>query len=117
MIRLLNALSKCPSYFWTDPNGEEAVAKAQEKDYDILLMDLQMPVMDGYEATEKLRRQGFRKPIIALTAHAFKDERQRCLARGFDDHLGKPINRNTLLYSIHRYTAKASVETEGSRLQ
>jgi CheY-like chemotaxis protein len=86
-------------------NGREAIEKVQYQEsqiegFDVLLMDLQMPIMDGYEATKTLRQMGYKKPIIALTAHALKEERQRCLASGFDDHVGKPIDRCALLESI-----------------
>ncbi|OFZ18535.1 MAG: hypothetical protein A2Z20_08690 [Bdellovibrionales bacterium RBG_16_40_8] len=78
-------------------NGQVACDKASEKDYDVILMDLQMPVMDGYKATATLRENGFKKPILALTAHAFKDVRDQCLVSGFSDHLSKPITRKDLL--------------------
>jgi signal transduction histidine kinase len=81
-------------------NGREAIEKTDRDQFDLLLMDLQMPVMDGYEATETLRSGGYKKPIIALTAHALKEERLRCLASGFNDHIGKPVNRHILLDSI-----------------
>jgi len=81
-------------------NGEEAIRKARGKPYDVLLMDLQMPIMDGYEATAALRKSGYDKPIVALTAHVLQEEMQRCLKSGFDDHVGKPIDRSALLESI-----------------
>lgn len=91
-------------------NGKEAIAKIGADQFDLLLMDLQMPVMDGYEATEMLRKCGYEKPIIALTAHALKEERLRCLASGFNDHIGKPVNRSVLLESIARQCGKASAQ-------
>ncbi len=84
----------------TAENGKVAIEKALQKNYDILLMDLQMPVMDGYEATAKLRSMGYKTPIIALTAHALKEERKRCLESGFDAHVSKPINKVTLIDGI-----------------
>ena len=81
-------------------NGREALAKVAARDYDIVLMDLQMPIMDGYEATLELRKSGFNRPIFALTAHASQDERDRCLPGGFTDHLTKPVNREALITSI-----------------
>ena len=81
-------------------NGREAVARALAGDYAVVLMDLQMPEMDGYAATEQLRREGYLKPIIALTAHAMAEERRRCLESGFDAHLSKPINRAAMLQCI-----------------
>ena len=77
-------------------NGLEAVAKVKEHApdyYDCILMDIQMPVMDGYEATRAIR-QAFPQakiPIIAVSANAFEEDRQKSLAAGMDDHLAKPI--------------------------
>lgn len=84
-------------------NGAEAIKKTQSHDYDVILMDLQMPVMDGYEAVQRLRQGGYEKPVVALTAHALKQERDRCLASGFDDHLSKPIDRKALIQALNRY--------------
>lgn len=84
-------------------NGLEALEMVSNKDYDVLLMDLQMPIMDGYEATMELRRRGFNKPIIALTAHALKEERLRCLASGFNDHLSKPISSSALFAALSHF--------------
>ncbi len=81
-------------------DGREGVEKALQGKYDLVLMDLQMPVLDGYAATRELRRAGFQRPIVALTAHALKEERQRCLAAGFSGHLSKPISRNAFLQSL-----------------
>jgi CheY-like chemotaxis protein len=86
-------------------NGREAVEMALHREYSLILMDLQMPEMDGYEATRILRQQGFKKPIIALTAHAMKEEQQRTLSSGFDDHVTKPIDHQTLVKTLASYTA------------
>lgn len=83
-------------------NGEVAIEKMRHNKFDVVLMDLQMPLMDGYEATTELRRQGYQTPIIALTAHALNQERTRCLASGFDEHISKPIDRHTLVNGIAR---------------
>jgi CheY-like chemotaxis protein len=60
-------------------------------------MDIQMPIKNGYDAATELRAKGFKKPMIALTAHALKGERERCIAAGFTDYLTKPINRAGLI--------------------
>jgi PAS domain S-box-containing protein len=81
-------------------NGLEAIEKAMCGSYDVLLMDLQMPVMDGYEATAELRRHGYSGTIVALTAHCIGSVAQQCLQRGFDDYISKPVNRNDLLQRL-----------------
>jgi len=86
-------------------NGQEGVKKALENKYEIVLMDLQMPVMDGYEATKQLREKKYSVPIIALTAHAMKEEREKTQQYGFNDHVTKPIDRGVLLRTISHYTS------------
>lgn len=87
-------------------NGDEAIQKAKGKEFDIILMDLQMPVKDGFEATSELRKHGYVKPILALTAHAMKEDRRRCLSAGFDDHIIKPVDPVTLLQKIARHVTE-----------
>lgn len=84
-------------------NGLEGVKLVEKNEFDILLIDIQMPIMDGYEATSLLRSKGFQKPILALTAHAMKEDRDRCLDAGCDDHISKPVDVNSLIASVHRY--------------
>lgn len=90
----------------TAENGVDAIQKISETDYDIVLMDIQMPVMNGFEATSRLREWGYRGPIIALTAYALAEERDRCLKAGFDDHLTKPIDRNGLLTEVKAHALR-----------
>lgn len=84
-------------------NGQDGVAKALTDRFDLILMDLQMPVMDGADAMRRLRDAGYEKPIVALTAHALKEDRDRCLEMGFTDYLSKPINFDHLLETICRH--------------
>jgi PAS domain S-box-containing protein len=81
-------------------DGAHGVEKALSQHYDVILMDLQMPVMDGYTATKILRESGYRKPIIALTAHAMTEDRNKCLSIGCSDHLAKPVSSEELLKKI-----------------
>jgi PAS domain S-box-containing protein len=77
-------------------DGQQALDTALAGDFDLVLMDCRMPVMDGYTATERLRAAGFTRPIIALTANAAAGERERCLSHGMNDYLSKPIESGRL---------------------
>lgn len=83
-------------------SGREGIEKAMQKEYNVILMDIQMPELDGHEAVCVLRSLGYRRPIAALTANALKSERDRSLEEGFDDYLIKPINRKALIKSLQR---------------
>jgi CheY-like chemotaxis protein len=87
-------------------NGEEGINMAKTSSCDLILMDLQMPFKDGFEATAELRALNFTKPIIALTAHTMQDDRDRCLKNGFDEHVGKPIDTRRLFSVIQSLNSK-----------
>lgn len=82
-------------------NGQEAIEKAPEG-YDVILMDIQMPVLDGLSATRLLRTNGVVTPIIALTAHAMPEEVAKSKAAGCVDHVAKPVSSSTLVAAISR---------------
>jgi signal transduction histidine kinase/CheY-like chemotaxis protein len=89
-------------------DGAEAIAAVEREEYDVVLMDVQMPVMDGLEATRRIRRLGTpraRVPILAVTASALPDQVEACVEAGMDGHLAKPIDRESLLGAIRRLAA------------
>ena len=126
-------------------NGQMAVDASSKKPYDLILMDIQMPVMDGYEATRRIRKRendsnaqgsklkekefaelsdssfqhsaGARRvPIIAMTAHAAKSDRDRCLQAGMDDYIAKPLRRKELLHLVNNWTSQAVTPDSASAL-
>ena len=86
-------------------NGQEAVELATNQDYQLILMDIQMPIMDGYEATKEIRQiDRYRNiPIIAMTANAMQNDRDKAIEAGMDDHLAKPIDVNRLYRLLHQW--------------
>ncbi|RYG45322.1 response regulator, partial [bacterium] len=88
-------------------DGAQAVEAALHRPFDLVLMDVQMPRMDGYEATRRLRDAGVRIPIVAMTANALEGDRERCLSAGMDDYLPKPVRPPDLLAAIARWTESA----------
>ena len=106
-------------------NGEEALERFDEQYFDLVLMDMQMPVMDGIEATEAIRARELRRswiasgdafrqlPIIAMTANAMAGDRERCLQAGMNDYLAKPIRKAELFAAIERVIGNTGQGTEG----
>lgn len=92
-------------------NGVEGVDKAMAGQHDVVLMDIQMPELDGYGAITQLRTQGFAKPIIALTAHGMIEDRKRCIEVGSDSHLTKPVNRAALIERVQQFSVPRSSPT------
>ncbi|MBI1424208.1 MAG: response regulator [Gammaproteobacteria bacterium] len=88
-------------------NGEEAIAVACRQDFDAVLMDVQMPVMDGLTATRLLRQQGYVGPVIALTANAMQQEKRECIEAGCDDVCTKPIDHDSFGMVLSRYLDRA----------
>ncbi|MBF0381400.1 MAG: PAS domain S-box protein [Magnetococcales bacterium] len=101
-------------------NGLKAVEMSNKIEYDIIFMDIQMPEMDGYEATQLIRKQNIKSkkiPIIALTAHAMIEEREKCLAIGMNDHLSKPIDKNQLYFILSKWikSKKLSITSQDTK--
>jgi CheY-like chemotaxis protein len=91
-------------------NGQLAVAAVGRERFDLVLMDCQMPVMDGFEATRQIRQQfpQQRLPIVAITANAMDGDRERCLAQGMDDYLSKPFKKEQLLTVVNKWLKTAA---------
>ena len=84
-------------------HGQEAVDLTRDQEYDLILMDFQIPVMDGYEATRIIRQQSQQLPIIAMTANASQEDRRKCLGTGMNDYLAKPIDARELAAVVHKW--------------
>jgi len=114
--RLLSViLTKAGADLTVVANGREAVdealrAQEQRTPFEVILMDMQMPVMDGYEATRLLRKREYGGVIIALTAHAMASDRDQCLAMGCDDYETKPINRKRLIAIISKHLCQCAAQ-------
>ncbi len=95
-------------------HGQEGVdlALQHQAELALVLMDIQMPQLDGYQATQRLRSHGFDLPIIAMTAHAMAEERNRCLKVGMNDHLTKPINPQVLYKTVSEWISKSQDQVE-----
>lgn len=91
--------------------GQAAVERSleaigQRRPFDVVVLDMAMPILNGYEAAQRLRADGYLGPIIALTAHVFPGEREKCLAAGCDDYVGKPVDRTLLVTTLARHVAQ-----------
>jgi CheY-like chemotaxis protein len=118
MMELL--LSEKGYNYGTASNGIEAITAVQSQSFDIVLMDLQMPLMDGFEATRKIREWEAANnhiPIVALTAMLFDDEIQKCLSSGMDDCIAKPFSTEQLFQLIDSYANKSKQSTSAIKLQ
>ncbi|HVT89232.1 MAG TPA: ATP-binding protein [Tepidisphaeraceae bacterium] len=93
-------------------NGQLAIDKAINDNYDLILMDMQMPTMDGYTATRTLRQKGYRAPIVALTANAMADDRARCIEAGCDEYLAKPVRTDLMAVVFAKFLKAAADHAE-----
>lgn len=103
---LMTYILKRDYLFKRAKNGQEAVNMANEGGIDLVLMDIKMPVMDGLEATSKIKEQHPELPVIALTANAFDSDRQLALKAGCDDFLSKPVSSEKCLNLIAEFIGK-----------
>jgi len=95
-------------------NGNEALRLLSENPakYDLVFMDVQMPLMDGLEATRRIRKNGSKIPVIAMTANVFKEDIENCLAAGMDDHIGKPLDMGKVIEKIRKYRHKNKITAD-----
>jgi len=110
---LLSMLEKAGLQTTIANDGKEAVGKATSESFDVILMDIHMPNMNGYEATIALREKGFTIPILALTASVLRGEVDKCLEVGCDEHLCKPIDRPKLLQTLSKYLSSGKDAISG----
>ncbi len=108
-VLISTVLQEAGFYIEMAENGKIGVDKATTKQFDLILMDMRMPVLDGYSATSQLRNLGYDMPIVALTAHAMKGEKEKCLASGCSHYLSKPIDIQKLLTTV----VEALSQTQG----
>ena len=96
-------------------NGKEAVLASRKIPFDLVLMDCQMPEMDGYEATRRMRRsKNHAVPIIAMTAHAMKRDREKCIKAGMNDYITKPVSSAALAEVLEKWLVKKRDEAGNS---
>jgi len=105
-IVAVRALERCGYRAQVVSDGHQALQALATRRYAAVLMDCQMPEMDGYEATKQLRRNegnDWHTPVIAMTAHAMKHDREKCLAAGMDDYISKPMRRQVFVETLRRW--------------
>jgi CheY-like chemotaxis protein len=108
--RLIRHLLKSRGYnFDLVFNGVQAIESLKKQSYDMVLMDIQMPEMDGYSATRQIREElKLTIPVIAMTAHAMSGEKEKCIKSGMNDYISKPINEEILFDIIQKYSSPGS---------
>jgi CheY-like chemotaxis protein/HPt (histidine-containing phosphotransfer) domain-containing protein len=111
-VLLTHVLSRAGATVTVVENGQLALEQAlaardRGEPFGLVLMDMQMPVMDGYQATQLLRQRGYLGPIVALTAHALSSDREKCIQAGCDDYAAKPIDRRQLVQIAARHLAQS----------
>ncbi len=116
LLKLLGYIADCVK------NGQEALNKLEKNDYDLIFMDCQMPILNGYETTQKLRQkeannQEKRHIIIGLTAYSLKGDKEKCLNSGMDDYLSKPVNLQQLSQMLNKWLNQKLIPDENSFLE
>lgn len=115
-LLITQILESCGAEVVVVDNGRDAVNRALTEDHDLILMDVQMPILGGHEASLELRARGYVKPIVALTAHAMVEERQRSNEIGYNDYLTKPVDSLKLIQTIRNHTRYPSEELSRATL-
>ena len=117
-LQLMGMMFKQLGYgFEVAKNGKEAVEKVISQDFDMVFMDVQMPVMNGLEATEEIRKlpQGKQLILIGLSANAFEDDQKKAFEVGMDDYLTKPLRLAVLAGKLEQYYRKLKLQQQGNR--
>ena len=110
-------LNKLGLYVTTVENGRRAVEEIMRQSFDMIFMDIQMPEVDGYEATRLIRQKGITTPIIAVTANASIEEKDNCLQAGCDDYIPKPICNEVLIKAIRKHMLSGNSKIKIEQMQ